>query len=161
MKLGESTAPLFRPRTAHQGDLIDMTAMVDIVFFLLIFFLVTSMQSLQSVIGLPTPEGPAAASVAPKVDDLIKDEAYATVTIYEDDTVWVEDEQTYGEQDLRVRLRDLRKGNKLLTSLLVVGDSQANHGTFVTVLDAAADAGFEQLKFSVLDSDEMSNLATY
>jgi hypothetical protein len=30
-------------RSAHRGDLIDMTAMVDIVFFLLIFFLVTSM----------------------------------------------------------------------------------------------------------------------
>ena len=32
-----------------------MTAMVDIVFFLLIFFLVTSMQSIEAVINLPAP----------------------------------------------------------------------------------------------------------
>ena len=41
------------PSIDHE-DLIDMTAMVDIVFFLLIFFLVTSMQSLDSASPLPT-----------------------------------------------------------------------------------------------------------
>jgi hypothetical protein len=34
-------------------DLIDMTPMVDIVFFLLIFFLTTSMTALQAVMNLP------------------------------------------------------------------------------------------------------------
>ena len=38
-------------RPKHE-DLIDMTAMVDIVFFLLIFFLVTSMQSIEAVISI-------------------------------------------------------------------------------------------------------------
>src|ERR1700741_194264 len=46
---------LFPKRNEH-GDLIDMTAMVDIVFFLLIFFMVTSMQALEAVINLPTPQ---------------------------------------------------------------------------------------------------------
>ena len=47
------------PSTGKHEDLIDMTAMVDIVFFLLIFFLVTSMQSLESVINLPAPQTPS------------------------------------------------------------------------------------------------------
>ncbi len=36
-------------------DLVDMTAMVDIVFFVLIFFMVTSMQGVFSSISLPAP----------------------------------------------------------------------------------------------------------
>ena len=43
-------------RRPEHKDLIDMTAMVDIVFFLLIFFLVTSMQSIEAVINLPSPQ---------------------------------------------------------------------------------------------------------
>jgi DNA-directed RNA polymerase subunit RPC12/RpoP len=44
---------LLMGRRPEHKDLIDMTAMVDIVFFLLIFFLVTSMQSIEAVIGIP------------------------------------------------------------------------------------------------------------
>ena len=43
----ENWPPSMRCSSCHHsdhGDLIDMTAMVDIVFFLLIFFLVTSMR---------------------------------------------------------------------------------------------------------------------
>src|SRR5262245_36281408 len=50
---------LIMPSRPEHHDLIDMTAMVDIVFFLLIFFLVTSMQSLEAVINLPMPQAPA------------------------------------------------------------------------------------------------------
>src|SRR5438876_196830 len=39
---------LLMPHRTQHRDLIDMTAMVDIVFFLLIFFLVTSMQSIEA-----------------------------------------------------------------------------------------------------------------
>src|SRR5262245_17943939 len=53
---------LFRRSDKHPEDLIDMTAMVDIVFFLLIFFMVTSMQAIESVIGLPTPQAQASSS---------------------------------------------------------------------------------------------------
>ena len=42
---------LFMGRRPEHKDLIDMTAMVDIVFFLLIFFLVTSMQSIEADYG--------------------------------------------------------------------------------------------------------------
>ena len=94
---------LVRPMGTHDEDLIDMTAMVDIVFFLLIFFMVTSMQSLEAVIGLPTPQAQASASSS--VAQIANDPNYVTVTIYEDDTVWMDDEQIFGAQDLRTRLR--------------------------------------------------------
>ena len=136
-----------KPTPRHNEDLIDMTAMVDIVFFLLIFFMVTSMQAVESVIGLPKPQARASSSVS--MVDLAADPNYITVTIYEDDTVWVEDEQAFGAQDLRSRLRAARKSDPLLSGMLVVGSPEASHGMFVTVVDAGADAGLSELMFSV------------
>lgn len=134
----------------HVEDLIDMTAMVDIVFFLLIFFLVTSIQSLQSVINLPSPQssaGSTSATTAP--NDYLNDPAFIVVTIDEDDIVYVEDEEVYGDQNLRARLRKLRKDDPERNGMLVVGNPEATHGTLVSVLDAGADAGIKELLFSV------------
>lgn len=147
---------LVPPSRVQHGDLVDMTAMVDIVFFLLIFFLVTSMQSLESTIGLPTPQGTAAAASTAKVEDFAENPDYLTVTIYEDDAVWVENEETFGDQDLRAKLRAVRKANDRITGMLIVGAADADHGAFVGVLDAAADTGFEDVRFSILEDDQLS-----
>jgi biopolymer transport protein ExbD/DNA-directed RNA polymerase subunit RPC12/RpoP len=142
---------LVKPVPRHPEDLIDMTAMVDIVFFLLIFFMVTSMQSLEAVIGLPTPQ--AQASAATSVAEFTNDPNYVTVRIEDDDSVWLEDEEVFGAQDLRTRLRAARKKDELLTGMLVVGSPDASHGAFVMVLDAGADAGVSELMFSVPEID--------
>jgi biopolymer transport protein ExbD len=143
---------LVKPVPRHNEDLIDMTAMVDIVFFLLIFFMVTSMQAVQSVIGLPTPQAQSSAMTA--VSDLTEVPNYITVNIYEDDTVWVEETEVYGAQDLRTRLRDAMKTDPTLDGMLVVGSPDASHGAFVMVLDAGGDAGLTKLMFSVPDEME-------
>lgn len=134
----------------HTGDLIDMTAMVDIVFFLLIFFLVTSIQSLQSVINLPSPKSSAGSTSATTMpNDYLNDPTFIIVTIDEDDIVYVEDEEVYGDQNLRAKLRAARKEDPGRTGMLVVGNPAATHGTLVSVLDAGADAGIKELLFSV------------
>jgi biopolymer transport protein ExbD len=138
-------------------NLIDMTAMVDIVFFLLIFFMVTSIQALQSVMEMPPPQGSAAAAGTEVAPDFSNDPSYITVTIEADDTIWVEEEQVYGAQELRVKLRELRHDNMQLSGMMVVGDPEASHGTLVMVLDAGADAGIEDLRFSV--SAELDSFA--
>jgi biopolymer transport protein ExbD len=138
---------LVKPVSRHNEDLIDMTAMVDIVFFLLIYFMVMSLQAVESVIGLPKPQAQASSAVS--VADVAEDPNYITVTIYEDDSVWVEDEQAFGPQDLRARLRAAKKDDMLLTGMLVVASPEASHGNFVMVIDAGADAGLTELMFSV------------
>jgi len=138
----------------HYGDLIDMTAMVDIVFFLLIFFLVTSIQSLEAVIDLPAPQAPdAAATSAETVPDYANDPNYVVVTIDADDSVWVEDEEALSEQDLRAKLRAARQQDER-DGLLIKGAGDATHGKFVMVLDAGADAGMKELLFSVELSED-------
>jgi biopolymer transport protein ExbD len=143
---------LLPPRSTFQGELIDMTAMVDIVFFILIFFMVTSLQALEAVIGLPSPEAQSANAIqtAPSADD----PGFVTVTIEGDDTVWLEDEEVFGEQDLRIKLRQLRKDDPDLSGLMVVGNPEASHGALVMVLDAGADAGMGEIRFSVSEQPD-------
>ena len=145
---------LFPERPKDHGNLIDMTAMVDIVFFLLIFFLVTSMQSLEAVINLPTPNpSESASSNLQTVPTLAEDPSLVVVTIDAEDAVWVEDEETFSEQDLRAKLRTARQQDER-DSMLIKGSGDATHGKFVMVLDAAADAGMKEILFSVEDADD-------
>lgn len=145
---------LFPPSNEGHGDLIDMTAMVDIVFFLLIFFMVTSMQALEAVINLPTPQASEnASSTVQAVPDYANDPTYVVVTIDADDAVYVEDEEAMSEQDLRAKLRAaLREDGR--EGMLIKGAGDATHGKFVMVLDAGADAGVKELLFSVDQTDE-------
>jgi biopolymer transport protein ExbD len=143
---------LFTPAEEH-GDLIDMTAMVDIVFFLLIFFMVTSMAPLEAVMNIPTPESEQASSNVQAVPDYANDPSYVVVTIDADDAVYVEDEEAMSEQDLRAKLRAaMREEDR--EGMLIKGAGDATHGKFVMVLDAGADAGIKEILFSVEQSEE-------
>ncbi len=147
---------LFMPRRVQHKDLIDMTAMVDIVFFLLIFFLVTSMQSIEAVMNLPTLQAPAsAADTIQAVPDLTNDTTNILVTIDDDDAIWVEEEQALSEQDLRSKLRAAKQKDDR-TSMLIKCAPDSTHGTFVSVLDAGADAGMTEIQFSVPHSEDVS-----
>jgi biopolymer transport protein ExbD len=138
----------------HDEDLIDMTAMVDIVFFLLIFFMVTSLSAVESVIGLPPPQKKTSAPVAQATPDLASDPSFIAVTIEADDTVWVEDEQVFGSQSLRVKLRDLRNRDFQPTGMMITCDPMASHGTAVMVLDSGADVGMDDMRLAVTDAME-------
>ena len=138
----------------HEEDLIDMTAMVDIVFFLLIFFMVTSLSAVESVIGLPPPVKKTSAPVAQASPDLADDPSFIAVTIEADDSVWVEDEQVFGAQSLRVKLRDLRNRDFQPTGMMITCNPKASHGTAVMVLDSGADVGLSDMRLAVTDSLE-------
>jgi len=142
--------PLIPPHRPHPDDLIDMTAMVDIVFFLLIFFLVTSLQALEAVMNMPTPQsaGPG-VSAGKTLADLENDPNYITVRIEDDDSIWVEDTQVFNDQDLNIRLRAARKAADGPRSLLVIGDPDASHGAAVRVFDAGAGAGVNGISLLV------------
>ncbi|HWB11831.1 MAG TPA: biopolymer transporter ExbD [Pirellulales bacterium] len=132
--------PLFPQRIeGPDHELIDMTAMVDIVFFLLIFFMVTSMSSLQSSITLPTPEavaeqGSRRAPESSEADQVV-------VNIDAGDAVAVDGDEVPSKQELIARLRAAER-----QSLLVMASGEAMHGTVVMVLDAGSDAGMEDIR---------------
>jgi biopolymer transport protein ExbD len=148
-------APLLPKRPSHPEDLIDMTAMVDIVFFLLIFFLVTSLQALEAVMNLPTPQsGEPGISTGKSVAELENDPNFITVRIEDDDSIWVENTQVFNDQELSLRLRTARQESDGPRSLLVVADADASHGTAVRVFDAGAGAGVSGISLVVQEKGE-------
>jgi len=148
-------APIIPPTLKHEEDLIDMTAMVDIVFFLLIFFLVTSLQALEAVMDLPSPQAQAGASSRVQtVSDLENDPEFISVRIEDDDSVWVEEEQVFGEQELRVRLRRAMDEAETPRGVLVSGNADASHGAAVMVFDACMSVGLEDIRLTVQETTE-------
>jgi biopolymer transport protein ExbD len=148
--------PLLPPmsRAKHDEDLIDMTAMVDIVFFLLIFFLVTSIQSLESVMNLPTPESTASNAAPKTMSDYQNDPECVMIRVEDDDSIWIDDVQVYGDDEMRNKLRDIRRDNPAVASAMIVGNADASHGAAVRAFDACAAAGLDKLNFTVEESDE-------
>jgi biopolymer transport protein ExbD len=133
-------------------DLVDMTAMVDIVFFVLIFFMVTSMEGVYSSIDMPSPDPQKMASSGKKsVSDFESDKEYVIVRIDKDNTLWLNDSEVSGEQELLVKLREIRQGASAPNRMLVLGNSDATHGNVVMVLDAGSDAGMEDVQLAVDD----------
>ena len=149
--IGDSTKGLALPPPAGQAeDLVDMTAMVDIVFFLLIFFLITSTQPVESTMDMPPPKAEGSAS-ATQVADQGDHADFIQVRIEDDDSIWVEDEQTFSEVDLRVRLKQARDDGTHGEGVFVTGDADATHGAAVKVFDACADSNLPNVLFTVQD----------
>ena len=119
--------------------LIDMTAMVDIVFFLLIFFMVTSMHRMQSSIDLPTPEARPDSRGAARISAAAND--HVVVEVDADDTVTVDGDEVPSRQELIARLRAAQR-----ETMLVLASGDAMHGSVVMVLDAGSDAGIEEVR---------------
>ncbi len=137
-------------------DLVDMTAMVDIVFFLLIFFVVTSMQGTFSTIRMPAPDDTSHAKVGRKsISELEHDQDTVMVRIDHDNAVWLNDTEIPGgsscENELRVRLRAERKSSASKNKLMVLANSECMHGTVVMVLDAGSDSGFDDAQLALDD----------
>lgn len=148
--------PLARPgQEIDQEELIDMTAMVDIVFFLLIFFLVTSMSALNSSIPLPAPDAQkGAGSNLQTLSDFEESADYVVVNIDRSDAVQVDGLPVGGPDDLLLRLQELRRAAGGPDKMLVVGHGDASHGAAVMVLDAGREAGMERVRLSIQASEE-------
>lgn len=147
---------LMKPTKAiNFEDLIDMTAMVDIVFFLLIFFLVTSLQTVDSVIDLPRPDGKKglARTEVDAPDEQPQDTA-VNVRIDRVDRISVDDVEVRGPDEVFLRLRELRGRPNPPTVLSVIGHGDSTHGTLVSVLDAGQELGFEKIRFGVVEDNE-------
>jgi biopolymer transport protein ExbD len=152
---GPKHAPLPTRASTLDGehhDLIDMTAMVDVVFFLLIFFMVTSLNSQQASIELPLPSsqragGPQAHQTIADYED---DDAFVVVRIDADNSIWVGESEVLSAQELISELRAARDDQVGATpKMLVVGHGDAHHGTVVTVLDAGRDVGIADIRLAL------------
>jgi biopolymer transport protein ExbD len=132
-------------------DLVDMTAMVDIVFFVLIFFMSTSMQGVFSAIKMPTPNSQSSTSHGRRTLKDFEKADYIVVRIDRDNVVWLNDREIPSEHELLVQLRAVKQGSSAANKLLVLGNSEAKTDKVVEVLDAGCDAGMDEMQLAVDD----------
>ena len=144
---------IHKPAKKEYHDLVDMTAMVDIVFFLLIFFLMTSLYTLKPAIPMPRPEQAGAGSSSSSPSD--GDSDTVTVRIDEKDVVHVDDVMMASDRDLRDKLSDLVRNGSGAKTLKINGNPDATHGTLVMVMDAGAAAGMAKVQLSIKSNDDL------
>src|SRR5687767_6265699 len=150
----EVSSALFSHRHEDEGEMIDMTAMVDIVFFLLIFFLVTSVQSIQASLEMPTPD-PEENSQQGRVtmESLETNDDYIVVRVDKDNTVWVNESEAPTRQETIAKLREAKDDGG--SSLVVMASGDCRHETVVMVLDAGAAAGIDDVRLANIGADDL------
>lgn len=147
----DEDGPMLRPSPEiDHEELIDMTAMVDIVFFLLIFFLVTSLHQLEASIPIPTPRSADGKGGQPSLQPQVEEENDALeVTIGSQNEIRVDGIPIRDLEDLRTRFQVVLRSPNHPRRLLVIGHAEATHGTAVSILDAGYEAGFEKIGLSI------------
>jgi biopolymer transport protein ExbD len=144
-------------KEAHEEELIDMTAMVDIVFFLLIFFLVTSVQTIQASIEMPAPDpdqGDQRGKVT--VEALEQNDDYVIARIEKDDTVFINDSEAPTRQEVISKLKEAKEDHKGKGqfSLVVMANGDCHYETVVMVLDAGSSAGIASVRLASSAGDD-------
>lgn len=143
-----------------EGDEVDMTPMIDCVFLLLIFFLVTASFALQKSIEIPPPELEHESAKARTVEEISEDEDYVIVRIDKDSTIWVNDSEVIGRQELLAKLRTARQtpateGGRGPSNLVVMADGDARHESVVMALDAGNAVGMESVRLATVDDEDL------
>ena len=145
----------FGPKDDKEQDDLDMTPMVDVVFLLLIFFMVTASFTLQKSIEQPPSniEDPSTTVIEDPEDE----DDYVEVIIDQTNTYYVtsrdaEEIEAPSDREMRARMRDAK-----LTSganrLIIRAHVDSMHKKAVTVWDTGNNAGFEEIEMRTTDEE--------
>jgi biopolymer transport protein ExbD len=117
---------------------LEMTPLIDVVFLLLIFFLITTTfsksQEAHIPINLPTAVTGEKASSGDKV----------VLFITEDGTVDLKGDQPLQGETLEDKLKNLHSRSPG-ASVVLKGDEKATHGKVIEVLDRIKETGFKKV----------------
>lgn len=134
-----------RSKRRSEDLTIDLMPLIDVVFLLLIFFLITTSfaRPEESAIPINLPKGVSGQDVG-------KEEP-VVIFVTEDGAVTFEGNEVPGE-DLQERLQAL-KTERPDAPILLKGDTAASHGHVVETLDAIKEAGFNRVNLVIKKRD--------
>lgn len=119
------------------GGEIDLTPMLDVVFILLIFFIVTSVFVTEAGIDVLKPE---ATTGNPRSQDLI------LIAVTPEGDIWIDGEQT-DPRFIRSRF-ERRLAEAPNSSVVIQGDRAAQNEHVMTILRAAREAEISAVSIS-------------
>lgn len=154
---------IFRAERKGQEADMDMTPMVDVVFQLLIFFMLTASFTMQKSQKQGKPESTEPSSQAKSVEDFQQNPDYVVVrvdaqnTFHVSSAVWEDEIEAPSKQELLVRLREARQGDaqgNVPSKMLVLANGEALHEWVVTAIDAGNDVGMDDVQLVTVEDDE-------
>jgi biopolymer transport protein ExbD len=129
-------------KKARQEDesAIDITPMLDVVFIMLIFFIVTSVFIKETGIDVNRPDSTTAES---------KENVSILVAINASNEVWI-DQRRVDVRAVKANIERLRAENPK-GGLVIQADNEANVETLTAVADAARDVGIFDVSIATTD----------
>lgn len=122
----------FARRRSEEPE-IGMASLIDVVFLLLIFFMVTTSFVREAGLSIRLPEGGEAVHSSRDV---------VTVVVNAANRMFIAGDRIAGERALREILARRAATTQVLR---IRADGRASHQAVVTVMDAAADVGFARI----------------
>jgi len=126
---------------------VNVTPLIDVVFLLLIFFMVSTTFERESEIEIMLPEATATANVT--------DEFVLQVTVDAEGTFYVNSQRVINTQ-LSTLMKAMQEvaGDRTDPPIILSADAKTPHQAVITVMDAARQLGFVHLNFATIQSDE-------
>ena len=118
---------------------INLTPMLDVVFIMLIFFIVTASFIKEAGIDVDRPDAPTAES---------QDDAAILIAISASDEIWIDRRQTEPNA-VRGMIERLHAENPK-GSIVIQADEESTNETLVVVMEAAKQAGVSNVAISAL-----------
>lgn len=113
-----------------EGEEINLTPMLDVVFIMLIFFIVTASFVKESGIDVNRPDAPTAVK---------QENANILVAISQNDEIWI-DRRMIDPRAVRANIKRLHAENPK-GSVIIQADKKSTNEMLVIVMDAARQAG--------------------
>jgi biopolymer transport protein ExbD len=154
---------IFREKRKPDEAEMDMTPMVDVVFQLLIFFMLTASFTMQKSLNVPKPQKDEASTQVQSIEDFQDNPDYVVVRIDAYNTfhisaaLWPDELEAPSEQELLVKLRQARQGDgqgNIPSKMLVIANGEALHERVVTAIDSGNDVGMEEVQLLTVEDDE-------
>jgi biopolymer transport protein ExbD len=119
---------------------INLTPMLDVVFIMLIFFIVTASFIKEAGIDVDRPDAPSADS---------QDDAAILIAISANDEIWIDRRETEPNA-VRGMIERLHAENPK-GSIVIQADEESTHEKLVIVMEAAKQAGVTNVAIAALN----------
>ena len=125
---------------------INLTSLIDVVFLLLIFFMVSTTFERQALLRLDLPE--ASTAETESVPDIVE------FIVTDDGRLFVGDDELVDERQATVQAAIAQRLSENPEAVLVIrADAEAPHRLVVRVLDSAAAEGIRRVSIAAVEGE--------
>ncbi len=134
------------PRQRQEEVNVNLTPLIDVVFLLLIFFMVSTTFTKETHLEVDLPEA--------KGDAVVSEEKTLEILITDEGTYSVNGKPLVNTQaeTLRLALKELSGGDTNIP-LIITADAKTPHQAVVTAMDVSGKLGFDKLSITTQEPE--------